>query len=57
MGISQGSILGHSPFLTYLNNFLNGLNSNAKLFPDKTSLSVVHNITGSANLLHEISLW
>ena len=44
-------------FLIYINHLPNGLNSNAKLFADDTSLfSVVHNITDSANLLNSWSL-
>ena len=48
-GSSQGSILGPLLLLIYINDFLDGLSSNAKLFADDISLfSIVHDINTSA---------
>ena len=47
-GVSQGSILGPI-FDIYINDLVDGLSSNAKLFADDTSLfSVVHNANTAA---------
>ena len=47
-GVPQGSIVGSSLFLIYVNDLPNGLKSNPKLFADDTSLfSTVQDITKS----------
>ena len=60
--VPQGSILSPLLFLININNLADGLSSNAKLFPDDTSLfSVVHNANTTSkelnNDLVKISRW
>ena len=61
-GVRQGSILGPLIFLVYINDLVDGLSSNAKLFADDTSLfSAIHNADTSANELnndsYQINKW
>ena len=61
-GVPQGSIMGPLLFLTYISDLPESLITNAKFFPDDTSLfSVVRDITAIteelSNDLRNISKW
>ena len=61
-GVPQGSILGLLQFLLYINDIVNAIGANIRLFADKTSLyTIVENPAAAAlclnNDLGKISRW
>ena len=61
-GVPQGSVLGPLFFLTYINDLVDNISSEAKLFADDTSLfTVVYDVDIAANKLNSdleiISTW